>query len=97
MMEFLSFQADSNSMELKLPGTKMKSISRNVGKVLASKEVTALAVSTILAGPEEAFCMWSGHNISIMVLSDTCTKPTKTRGLWGMLPKKIIYFVIYNY
>ena len=48
MMEFLGFQVDSSTMELKLPCTKMKSIRGDAGRILASKEVTALEVSRIL-------------------------------------------------
>ena len=47
-MEFLGFQVDLSSMELKLPGNKMKNISGDAGKILAAKKTTALEVSRIL-------------------------------------------------
>lgn len=47
-MEFFSFQVDSSSMELKIPGPKMKKHQERCRKILASEEVTALDVSRIL-------------------------------------------------
>ena len=47
-IDFLGFQVDSLSMELKLPGDKIKNIRGEARKVLAADHVTALTLSRIL-------------------------------------------------
>ena len=47
-IEFLGFQVDSTSMELKLPGDKIKNIRGEARKILAADHITALTLSRIL-------------------------------------------------
>lgn len=47
-MDFLGFQVDTSSMELKLPGDKIKNIRGDVRRILAVDQVTALEVSRLL-------------------------------------------------
>ena len=59
-MEFLGFQVDSTSMELKLPGDKIKNIRGEARKILAADYITALTLSRILGkmnAATKAICM----------------------------------------
>ena len=47
-IDFLGFQIDSPSMELKLPGEKIKNIRVEARKVLAAEQITALMLSKVL-------------------------------------------------
>ena len=59
-LEFLGFQVDSMSMELKLPGDKIKNIRGEARKILAADHVTALTLSRVLGkmnAATKAICM----------------------------------------
>ena len=47
-LEFLGFQVDSSSMELKLPGNKLKNIRGKARRILASSHTSALELSRVL-------------------------------------------------
>ena len=47
-LEFLGFQVDSSSMELKLPGNKLKNIRGEARRILASSHTSALELSRVL-------------------------------------------------
>ena len=48
MVDFLSFLMNSTIMELKLPGDKMKSIQGEAKKLLSTRQITALELSSTL-------------------------------------------------
>ena len=56
-MEFLGFHVDLTTMELKLPGSKMRSIREDARKILAPKEVMALEMSKFLGKMNAAMKM----------------------------------------
>ncbi len=60
IIDFLGFQIDSTSMELKLPGDKIKNIRGEARRILAADHVTALTLSRILGkmnAATKAICM----------------------------------------
>jgi hypothetical protein len=66
-IEFLGFQVDSTSMELKLPGDKIKNIRGEARRIMAADYVTALTVTIQSLGEDE--CGHKGHLYGPSVLS----------------------------